>query len=93
MRLHILYMQSEDGKSIDLTPGKEEKAEFHRWSRDGKSFFYESNKRDPRYMDLYEMNIDTLEPTLLFKNEDGYMVSAISDDKKYIALQKPTDFK
>ena len=52
-------------------------------------FFYESNKRDPRYMDLYEMNIDTLEPTLLFKNEDGYFVSAISDDKKYIALQKP----
>ena len=84
-----LYMQPEDGKSIDLTPGKEEKAEFHRWSRDGNSFFYESNKRDPRYMDLYEMNIDTLEPTLLFKNEDGYFVSAISDDKKYIALQKP----
>ncbi|WOV87065.1 S9 family peptidase [Sporosarcina oncorhynchi] len=84
-----LYMQSENGKSVDLTPGKEEKAEFHRWSRDDKYFFYESNKRDSRYMDLYEMDIDTLESTLLFKNEDGYMVAAISDDKKYIALLKP----
>lgn len=84
-----LYMQSEDEKSVDLTPGKEEKADFHRWSRDGKHFFYQSNKRDPRFMDLYEMNIDTLEPTLLFKNEEGYFVSAISDDKKYIALLKP----
>ena len=83
-----LYMQTEDGKSIDFTPGKEEKAEFHRWSRDNKHFFYQSNKRDSRYMDLYEMNIDTLEPTLLFKNEDGYFVMAISDDKKTIALQK-----
>ncbi len=84
-----LYKKTEDGKSIDLTPGKEEKAEFHRWSRDDKHFFYESNIRDPRYMDLYEMNIDTLEPKLLFKNEDGYFVTAISDDKNYIALQKP----
>lgn len=84
-----LYMHTEDGKSIDLTPEKEEKAEFHRWSRDEKSFFYESNKRDPRYMDLYEMDIETLEPTLLFTNEDGYIVSAISHDKKYIALLKP----
>src|SRR4051794_638273 len=26
-----LYMQTEDGKCTDLTPGKEEKATFHRW--------------------------------------------------------------
>ncbi|WP_317945438.1 S9 family peptidase [Sporosarcina saromensis] len=84
-----LYMQKEDGKQIDLTPGTEEKAEFHRWSLDENSFFYESNKRDPRYMDLYEMNIDTLEPTLLFTNKDGYYVAAISHDKKYVALHKP----
>ncbi|GKV56997.1 peptidase S9 [Sporosarcina sp. NCCP-2222] len=84
-----LYMQLDDGTSVDLTPGEEEKAEFLRWSQDENSFFYESNKRDPRYMDLYEMDCDTLEPTLLFQNEDGYVVSAISHDKKYIALSKP----
>ncbi|WP_339254458.1 S9 family peptidase [Sporosarcina sp. FSL W8-0480] len=84
-----LYMQSEDGSRIDLTLGKEEKAEFHRWSRDDKHFFYQSNVRDPRFMDLYEMDIETQKPNLLFKNEDGYYVSAISHDKKYIALHKP----
>ncbi|MBB4826428.1 dipeptidyl aminopeptidase/acylaminoacyl peptidase [Sporosarcina luteola] len=84
-----LYIQKEDGTSIDLTPGKEEKAEFLRWSLDHNSFFYESNKRDPRYMDLYEMKVNTLEPKLLFKNEEGYVVTAISHDKKYIALYKP----
>ncbi|WHT49672.1 DPP IV N-terminal domain-containing protein [Sporosarcina thermotolerans] len=79
-----LYMQAEDGTSVDLTPGKEEKAEFQRWSRDDKHFFYESNVRDPRFMDLYEMDIESLKPTLLFKNEEGYYVSAISHDKNIL---------
>src|SRR5699024_5428537 len=72
----------------DLTPSENEKAMFHGWSEDKKSFFYESNKRDSRYMDLYEMDITTFTPNLIFKNEEGYQVTAISPDKKTIALNK-----
>lgn len=84
-----LFLHNEGGQIKDLTPGDEEKAEFHGWSKDGKSFFYESNKRDSRYMDLYEMDIETFTPRLFFQNDEGYQVAAVSPDKRYVALQKP----
>ncbi|WP_188207236.1 S9 family peptidase [Alkalibacillus aidingensis] len=84
-----LYLKEENGDVQDLTPGEQEKAMFYGWSEDENSFFYESNKRDERYMDLYEMNINTFTPQILFKNEDGYQISAISPNKKYVALHKP----
>jgi dipeptidyl aminopeptidase/acylaminoacyl peptidase len=86
--IHI-YLQDEDGKTIDLTPSENEKASFEGWSLDKESFYYESNKRDERFMDLYEMDIETLTPNLLFENKDGYQIAAVSPDKKYIALHKP----
>ncbi|MUK90516.1 alpha/beta fold hydrolase [Ornithinibacillus sp. L9] len=84
-----LYVRDKDGQTKDLTPGEKEKVMFEGWSADRKSFFYQSNKRDDRYMDLYEMDIETFTPKMLFQNEEGYQVEAISPDKKYIALHKP----
>ncbi|HET7578234.1 MAG TPA: alpha/beta fold hydrolase [Bacillales bacterium] len=84
-----LFVRNEDGKAVDLTPGEQEKAEFYQWSHDKKSFFYGSNKRDPRYMDLYEMDIETFEPSLYFQNDGGYQIAAVSPDKNHVALVKP----
>ncbi|MCT4637892.1 MAG: S9 family peptidase [Bacteroidales bacterium] len=84
-----IYLQNEDGTSVDLTPGEKAKSSFYGWARDKKSFFYTSNKRDARFFDLYEMNIETMEPTLIYENNDGYGIGSISKDKKYIALTKP----
>ncbi|SHG65485.1 S9 family peptidase [Ornithinibacillus halophilus] len=84
-----LFVQDDNGQSKELTTGAEEKAYFQGWSKDKKSFFYESNKRDSRYMDLYEMDIATFSTKLLFKNEEGYEISTISPDKSMIALHKP----
>jgi dipeptidyl aminopeptidase/acylaminoacyl peptidase len=86
--IHI-HLYEENGYTKDLTPGENEKASFYGWSEDKASFFYESNKRDERFMDLYEMDIETFTPNLLFKNEEGYQITAVSPDKKYIALHKP----
>ncbi|BBM85244.1 alpha/beta hydrolase family protein [Candidatus Uabimicrobium amorphum] len=86
--LHHIYLLDEDGKSRDLTPGEKVRSGFYGWSHDRKSFFYGSNKRDPRYMDVYEMDIDTFEAKMLYKNEGGYYPSGISNNKKYIALAK-----
>ena len=44
-----LYLRKTSGEIKDLTPGKEEKAQFWGWSKDDKYLYYLSNKRDPRF--------------------------------------------
>jgi dipeptidyl aminopeptidase/acylaminoacyl peptidase len=83
-----IYVRDLDGKERDLTPGDKVKANFIDWSHDRKSFFFSTNERDPRFFDIYEMPIDTFKPSLIYKDETGYDIGAISDDKKYIAFEK-----
>ncbi|HEU4766641.1 MAG TPA: hypothetical protein VFS77_04680, partial [Pyrinomonadaceae bacterium] len=83
-----IYLRELDGTERDLTPGEKTKANFAGWSQDRKSFFFTTNERDARYFDLYEMPIDTLKPTLLYKDETGLDFGDISYDKKFIAFQK-----
>ena len=84
-----LFLQKTDSTVKDLTPGEKEKASFWGWSRDNKFLYYSSNKRDPRFFDLYKMDTATWTPILVYKNESGYDVNAISDDEQYMALVQP----
>lgn len=84
-----LFLQKTDSTVKDLTPGEKEKANFWGWSRDNKFLYYTSNKRDPRFFDLYKMDTATWTPILIYKNESGYDVNAISDDEQYMALVQP----
>lgn len=84
-----LFLQRTDSTVKDLTPGEKEKASFWGWSRDNKFLYYTSNKRDPRFFDLYKMDTATWTPILVYKNESGYDVNAISDDEQYMALVQP----
>lgn len=84
--LHI-FLREEDGSVRDLTPGERNRANFRGWARDNQSFFYQSNARDPRFMDLFEMDVATLESRLMFEN-DGYNIASISPDKRYVTLAK-----
>lgn len=86
--IHHLYLHNEDGTVRDLTPDPKARAIFHGWSRDGKSFFFGSNKRDPRFMDVYEMDIATFTPTLIYRNDRGLDLHAVSPNKRYVALVK-----
>ena len=83
-----LYMHSPDGTSRDLTPDAKAKAEFAGWSHDKQSFFYISNKRDERMFDLYEMDLKSFTPKLLYQNDQGLDMAAISRDKRYLGLVK-----
>jgi len=83
-----LFVKNSDGTSKELTPAKGARASFAGWSKDKKSFFYQSNERDNRFMDLYEMDVTTFSPKLLYQNEEGYSIESISDDKAYLALGK-----
>ncbi|OLS34704.1 S9 family peptidase [Bacillus sp. MRMR6] len=86
--LHHIYVHNENGESVDLTAEENARAEFYGWSRDEKGFFYGSNKRNPSFMDVYEMDIETFESTCIFTNNVGYEYGAISPDKRYITLAK-----
>lgn len=81
-----IYMLDQDGQVTELTPDEGARAVFYGWAHDGKSFFYGYNKRDNRLMDVYEMNIETMEPELIYEMESGYDFGGISNDKKYMAL-------
>ena len=83
-----LYVRELNGTERDLTPGEKTKAQFLGWTQDRKSFFFSTNERDARYFDIFEMPVDTLKPTLVYKDETGLDFGEISNDKKYIAFQK-----
>jgi dipeptidyl aminopeptidase/acylaminoacyl peptidase len=84
-----LYLRELDGTERDLTPGEKTKAQFYSWSQDRKSFFFGTNARDPKFFDIFEMSIADLKPTLIYQDETGYQIGAISNDKKFIAFGKP----
>ncbi|MEY2572575.1 MAG: hypothetical protein QOJ87_788 [Verrucomicrobiota bacterium] len=84
-----LYLRELDGTERDLTPGDKTKAQFYGWSQDRKSFFFGTNARDPKFFDIFEMSVADLKPTLIYKDETGYNLGDISDDKKFLAFGKP----
>lgn len=83
-----IFLRDTDGTVTDLTPGPEARSSFYGWAHDKKSFFFTSNKRDPRFMDLYEMPISSFKPTMIYENTEGYSISTISINKQYLALAK-----
>ncbi|MET2985010.1 S9 family peptidase [Aureibaculum conchae] len=86
--VYHIYLRDTIGNYKELTPDKGARASFYGWSHDGNSFFYGYNKRDARLTDIYEMDINTLKPKLIYKNDDAYAFGGISNDKRYMALSK-----
>ncbi len=81
-----IYLLNEDGTSTDLTPGAEEKADFMGWNKDKTAFHYISNKRDPRFFDIYRMDVDGWKSGLVYQNDKGYNLGDISWDENTVAL-------
>ena len=86
--IYHIYLMDEEGNYQDLTPWEGARSLFYRWSEDKKSFFFASNQRDKRYNDLYKMDVETLTPELIFQNEEGYTLQAITKNEAYLALGK-----
>lgn len=84
-----IYLLNEDGSSTDLTPAENENASFAGWSKDKKAMYYISNKRDPRFFDLYKMYTADWKPMMLYENNEGMFVAGMSEDENILALQKP----
>jgi dipeptidyl aminopeptidase/acylaminoacyl peptidase len=85
--IYHLYVREEDGTVKDVTPfGENARAVPYGWSYDLKSYFFGSNKRDQRFMDVYEMDIETFDYKMVYQNDEGYSFGGVSNDRKYMAL-------
>ena len=83
-----LYLLSPDGSSRDLTPGENEKVVYLDRSKDKKSFYYISNLRNPKFYDLYKMSVGAWKPVMLYQNDAGYDIDAVSWDESTLALRQ-----
>ena len=83
-----IYLREKNGSVKDLTPGEKSKFVPVGLSHDRKSFFYQSNQRNRAAYDVYEMDLATLKPKLIFENPGGFFPGAVSPEKRYMALAK-----
>ena len=81
---HIYLIR--EGNSIDLTPGENTKASYVGWTKDELGMYVISNSRDPRFFDLYKIDIVTLKLEMVFKNDSGYNLNSISNNDNYLVL-------
>ena len=84
-----LYLLHPGDSAKDLTPGAKEKTQFSGWNKTHTVLYYTSNKRDPKYFDLYKMDTTTWASNMIYKNDSGYSVDNISYNEQYILLTKP----
>jgi len=84
-----IYLLSEDGTTVDLTPGDAVKASFNGFSKDKKVMYFSSNKRDPQYFDLYKMNVGEWKEEMIWENKEGFEYSGSTKDRSILALAKP----
>ncbi|MDX2427321.1 MAG: alpha/beta fold hydrolase [Xanthomonadales bacterium] len=86
--LNHIFVREADGSTRDLTPGDELKAGFLAWAKDGQSFYLTSTERDQKSFDVYRYSASDYSREMVFEN-NGFQVSAISDDGRWLALDKP----
>jgi dipeptidyl aminopeptidase/acylaminoacyl peptidase len=83
-----IYLLNEDGSSTDLTPGDAVKATYSGFSIDRKVMYFVSNKRDPRFFDLYKMNVGEWKDEMIWENTEGLDYAGTSKDRSLLAAVK-----
>lgn len=83
-----IYLQRAGGAAKDLTPWPESKNSISDWSGDKKSILITSNRRDPKYFDLWKADTADWNFKLLYQNDSGYNINGISKDERFIGLTK-----
>ncbi len=85
---HLYLFTSNSSTSKDITPWAKSKNNFAGWSKDNQSIYVGSNKRNPKYFDIWKLDTATWQPKLLFQNDSAYDVSDISESERFISLSK-----
>ena len=79
---HLCVLEA-DGRQVDLTHGAGTKAGLRGWSRDGKHFYGVTNERDDRYFDVYKIDSESYQRTLLLESNDGDVLVNVSHDERW----------
>lgn len=85
---HLFLMNHGDTAAKDLTPWAGSANSFAGWSADKKALYISSNRRNPKFFDLWKMDISSWKPTLLYQNDSAFSISAVSKSESYLALTK-----
>lgn len=85
---HIYLLRKGDTANIDLTPWPNSANNFAGWSRDKKFMYVVSNKRDPKFFDIWKLDTAIWKPQLLYQNDSGLTASATSYSERYFTLVK-----
>ncbi len=83
-----LFLRGLDGTVRDLTEGAETKEQFAGFNPDLKTFFTQNNQRDPRFFDLFQWDVATLEKTLIYENTEGYDPFDVTPDGRWLVLTR-----
>ena len=90
---YSVFMMSPEGNTKNLNPGEGVRNAFWGWSRDEQKMYLMNNKRDPNFMDIYKLAISSVDDEmpsseLIYQNNDGLDVGAISPNEKFFAITK-----
>ncbi len=85
---HLYLKGKADSAAIDITPWPNSTNNFYGWSDDKKAMYISSNRRNPKFFDLWKMDIGTWNASLLYQNDSAYDLAGISKSERYIALNK-----
>ncbi|MDA0350500.1 MAG: S9 family peptidase [Verrucomicrobia bacterium] len=85
---HIFLLEA-NGDSRDLTPKKDEKVSFMGWVKDRKSFYFSSNRRDPKFYDLYRMKTSDWSSEMIYENTSGLSLGDVSKDGSKLTVARP----
>ena len=85
---HIYLAAKGDTAAKDITPWPNSTNSFAGWSDDKKSMYVVSNKRNPRFFDIWKMDTAGWKASMLYQNDSGYNLSGMSRSERFIALSK-----
>ncbi len=85
-RLYLLDLDSREITNLTTAPGA--RHNFGAWSSDGKSICFASNERNGEDLDIYVMDIDTLEKRCVFKPGGWCVAEGFSPSGKYLTIRK-----
>lgn len=84
-----LHLVSPDGsRQAALTSQPEVRHNFGSWSKDGRLIAYAGNARDPRYFDLYVMDVETREARLVLQRDGRWSAGPFARDGRRLLASR-----
>jgi dipeptidyl aminopeptidase/acylaminoacyl peptidase len=86
------FVMKADGSDVrELTNEPKVRHNFAKVSDDGKTIYYASNKREPRYFDVYAMDIASGKENLLYQFDGNINIAAVNSNGSKFIVSRDSD--